>query len=173
MMTHFCKKCGVELTTENWYPLDRRDNWYICHNCRKAYLRKKYRTGGKKKQKERLMKQTPEEKANRLKQMSDWGKTHRLEQRVGRYGLTEEEFKTMFDKQGGACALCGGLFVITARPDVMGIPPTIDHDHKTGEVRGLLCANCNKGLGFFFDDITLLSKAIAYLQKLKVKQSGE
>lgn len=41
----------------------------------------------------------------------------------------------------------------------------IDHDHKTGEVRGLLCGNCNSGIGMLGDDPRLLEKAIVYLSK--------
>lgn len=41
----------------------------------------------------------------------------------------------------------------------------VDHDHKTGQVRSLLCNRCNAGLGFFREDITLLEKAVEYIQK--------
>lgn len=77
-----------------------------------------------------------------------------------RYGLTREDWNRMLDEQGGVCAICstddwGG------RSD----KPCVDHDHKTGQVRGLLCHACNRGLGSFADDVTLLDKASTYLQK--------
>jgi hypothetical protein len=61
--------------------------------------------------------------------------------------------------QGGRCAICGKV------PRSRRL--AVDHDHKTGEVRGLLCASgdfgCNKGLGYFNDDPELLRRAYEYL----------
>ncbi len=56
-----------------------------------------------------------------------------------RYGITAEYFNEMYDLQEGRCGICDKPF--QKRPDV-------DHDHKTGEVRGLLCRGCNVGLGW-------------------------
>ncbi|MEV4708088.1 endonuclease VII domain-containing protein [Actinoplanes sp. NPDC049316] len=56
-------------------------------------------------------------------------------------------------RRGGVCAICGG-----------DDPQHLDHDHRTGEVRGILCFNCNGGLGQFRDDPVLLADAIAYLK---------
>lgn len=74
------------------------------------------------------------------------------------YNFTYTQYEEMFDKQGGKCAICesrignsktGRLFV--------------DHCHDTLKVRGLLCSNCNHGLGQFKDSPKLLQKAINYL----------
>ena len=46
--------------------------------------------------------------------------------------------------------------------------PFVDHDHETGEIRGLLCHPCNTALGYFQDDIARLSRAITYLQERAV-----
>ena len=54
------------------------------------------------------------------------------------------------------CALCGERFT-TANPSV------VDHCHKTGNVRGLLCMNCNQGLGKFKDNVDFLASAAMYL----------
>jgi hypothetical protein len=69
------------------------------------------------------------------------------------YGITPEQFDTMLLQQGGACAICRETIA----------KPHVDHDHKTGRVRGILCANCNVGLGMFGDDVKSLRSAIAYL----------
>jgi len=73
------------------------------------------------------------------------------------YGISIEEYEIMFEKQGGRCAICGKhQSELTKRLFV-------DHDHKTGQVRGLLCANCNAGLGHFYDDRGIMFHAIVYI----------
>ncbi len=69
-----------------------------------------------------------------------------------RYGIGADEFDGLVRLQGGVCAICG-------RPD----PEHVDHSHETGEVRGILCFNCNGGLGQFRDSIDALIAAAAYL----------
>lgn len=73
------------------------------------------------------------------------------------YGITPEDYDSMFAKQQGVCAICGEA------DDEKRKYLCVDHNHTTGVVRGLLCHNCNIGLGKFKDDINLLNKAIWYL----------
>ncbi|MGW5012423.1 endonuclease VII domain-containing protein [Micromonospora chalcea] len=70
-----------------------------------------------------------------------------------RYGVGEKEFQELLAEQGGVCAIC-------RRPD----PEHLDHDHRTGWVRGILCFNCNGGLGQFKDNAEVLARAITYLR---------
>lgn len=79
------------------------------------------------------------------------------------YGLTVEQYKRMFEIQGGACAICAKPET-TRRKDGTIIPLQVDHDHQTGAVRALLCQSCNQGLGHFKDDVALMSLAINYLR---------
>lgn len=84
-----------------------------------------------------------------------------------KYGVGLKEYMRMLKEQRGVCQICG-------------TPPTpkdhkpgkdggrylcIDHDHVTKKIRGLLCGNCNKGLGMFKDNPELLSRAIDYLSQ--------
>lgn len=69
-----------------------------------------------------------------------------------KYGLTPEQFDDLKKKQEDRCAICGDP-----------APLSVDHDHQTNEVRGLLCRKCNWGLGQFRDDPALLLKAAEYL----------
>lgn len=81
----------------------------------------------------------------------------RRRQRVSRlrvYGLTKESFGILLDEQNNCCAVCG---------EVMR-KPQVDHCHKSGQVRGLLCNKCNWGLGMFNDNIDLLASAVSYLR---------
>lgn len=69
------------------------------------------------------------------------------------YGLTLEQFEAMLTAQSGRCAIC----------KVEMTEPHVDHDHKTGLIRGLLCMPCNSALGMFRDSTESLAAAIAYL----------
>lgn len=79
--------------------------------------------------------------------------------RVREYGLTHEEFLALLETQGGVCAICGN------GETAKGIRQlSVDHDHVTGQVRGLLCNRCNPMLGYARDDVTVLQAAIVYLE---------
>ena len=73
------------------------------------------------------------------------------------YGIETGKYEEMFAKQNGLCAICkqksGEKYL------------SIDHNHETGEIRGLLCKKCNMGLGMFRDSVLILTEAIKYLNK--------
>ncbi|SRR6266478_3293906 len=85
--------------------------------------------------------------------------THRRAHRRKSFGVQSHEYVEMYQKQNFVCAICGS--------EDIGRRLDIDHDHETGQVRGLLCSNCNIGLGKFKDNPELLRKAIVYLQQGK------
>lgn len=72
------------------------------------------------------------------------------------YGLSYRDWLQIWKEQEGKCAICGKVFKSPSHS-------CVDHNHKTGEVRGLLCRMCNIGLGHFYDDSVLLEKAQKYL----------
>ena len=78
------------------------------------------------------------------------------------YGLSLEDYEKMLFLQGYACAICR-----TKDWRGRGKRPCVDHDHKTGKVRGLLCSNCNTGLGMFNDNYDVLKQALAYIARVK------
>lgn len=71
------------------------------------------------------------------------------------YGLSEEELHALYAKQEGRCAIC-------KRPEGEKAL-CVDHDHNTGEVRGLLCNSCNAMLGYAGDNTEILRRAIYYV----------
>lgn len=79
--------------------------------------------------------------------------TFKWEAIKSKYGLSREGYEAMVSAQEGMCALCG------ERP-----VKHVDHCHETGRVRGLLCVQCNTGLGKFNDSPELLKKAVEYLE---------
>lgn len=72
-----------------------------------------------------------------------------------KFGIGLDEYDRLFNAQNGVCAIC-------KEQDTQKL--AIDHDHKTGDVRGLLCRACNTGIGLLKDDAQLLKSAIDYLQ---------
>lgn len=74
------------------------------------------------------------------------------------YGITEEDYQEMLVEQNNSCAICG------VNQNDLRYKLYVDHDHKTGEVRGLLCKHCNSAIGLFNDNKSLLLKAIDYLR---------
>ncbi len=83
------------------------------------------------------------------------------------YGVSAMQYIEMLEKQGHVCAICGRHETKIHK----GTPASysVDHDHDTGQIRGLLCSTCNSGLGHFFDDIELMRNAINYLMKNNTK----
>lgn len=73
--------------------------------------------------------------------------------RLHEYGMTQPQFENLKKKQKNRCGICKRRLV----------SPHVDHNHKTGAVRGLLCRACNSGLGFLHDNVRIIRRAIKYL----------
>ena len=74
--------------------------------------------------------------------------------RLKDYGLTPEKYAELFARQQGLCAICKRASV-----------QAVDHNHSTGEVRGLLCHRCNHAIGLFEERLESFASAIQYLTK--------
>lgn len=79
-----------------------------------------------------------------------------------RYGIAVSEYEKLYAEQGGACAGCG------YQPKPGGRRLAVDHDHKTGAVRGLLCWRCNTLLGWAKDSPRTLRRLADYLERTEV-----
>ena len=75
------------------------------------------------------------------------------------YGITTVEYELLLSKQSGCCAICGKSDTEYKRR------LHVDHDHLTGNIRGLLCVRCNSGLGNFQENPLLLDKAKEYIRE--------
>ena len=82
-----------------------------------------------------------------------------------RYGVTLERYIELLKEQGGVCAICGKE---ETRVNQWGpCRLSIDHDHNTDKVRGLLCQKCNAALGLLDEDAVLFAKCVSYLERHK------
>ena len=74
-------------------------------------------------------------------------------------GISQEEYDSLMLKHDGRCDICG-----TTEPGGPHKKFNLDHDHSTGKIRGVLCRRCNTSLGQFEDSVSLMKKAIKYLE---------
>lgn len=75
------------------------------------------------------------------------------------HGINSEEYQELIDKQNGRCAIC--------KTNVPKGGWHLDHDHDTGDRRGILCNPCNRGIGYLQDSRRILAFALEYLEKYK------
>lgn len=148
-----CSGCGKSKTIEGFWKRGDSDNPRpLCKECYlptvKAYRRKH-----------------PEFR----EQQSQKGRIYKLSKE---FKLSREQYADLLLKQGGRCAICGSM---SAKADEVQfrseLPFYVDHDHDTGKVRGLLCRNCNFGIGSLKDDPNILHAAIQYLEHHGKKRS--
>jgi len=84
---------------------------------------------------------------------------------LAKYGITEDDYEILLASQQGRCGICGKSIFEN------GKLLAVDHDHLTGEIRGLLCSSCNLGIGLM-EKFGFLKKALLYLG-LRLSSSGE
>ena len=82
------------------------------------------------------------------------------------YGLGWDIYTRMYQEQNGKCAICNKDIKLIGLMNIKD-GAHVDHDHKTDKIRGLLCSNCNSGIGHLQDSMELLQKAILYLEYFK------
>ena len=95
---------------------------------------------------------------NRVEELKQARKKHLRK----KYGITPEQYDVMFKQQNGVCAICGKPERVRKNTGVIN-RLSVDHDHKTGKVRGLLCHSCNVRVGVL-DNVKFIEKAKIYLK---------
>jgi len=113
-----------------------------CKDCRKKYRNQPQMKLREKKQQAEYRKKFPDKDKNK------WYKY--------KYGITLEEKRQMYDEQNGKCGICEEDMLVAKDCH-------LDHNHKTGKIRGILCDTCNRGLGYFQDNPEFLQKAAEYI----------
>ena len=85
----------------------------------------------------------------------------RKSRRLSVYGITLEQYQSTLEKQNYKCAIC-----FSEKPrQGKSIYFCVDHNHKTGEFRGLLCGPCNRGIGYLKDNEEIIQQAVEYIKK--------
>jgi hypothetical protein len=165
-----CSICGgLFPATLEYFHQDRRNSIGLrgdCKTCRTLITKADYE---KSKDKIKLWREKNKEhlalkrKENYIKNRDGSIKNTIL---LKKYGIYLDDCKEMFEKQNGVCAICGQPETRIQRGKLADL--SVDHDHITGEVRGLLCNKCNIGIAHFYDNSDLLLLAFNYLEKIVV-----
>lgn len=157
-----CRKCLLDKPiTEFFRKADSRDGHQsLCKSCRREYKRAEYVIHRDKVQarNKRWYERNRESQIFRTSRNARQNAPARRDARFRRtYGVSLVEIEAIREAQGGVCAICRD----PKRPGRKSL--CVDHCHRTGRVRGLLCHQCNKAIGLFGDSPSHLHAAIAYL----------
>lgn len=145
-----CPRCGTEKPTGEFYNNKAMPDglYHYCKPCARARVRADY--------------------LSRYAAMNRHTKRAYDRHRV--FGITQEDYERMLAAQGGLCAICRQPESVIRGGRTISL--AVDHDHRTGRIRGLLCAACNKAIGYARDDPSLLQAAIAYLNQENPNDDG-
>ena len=111
------------------------------------------------------------ENPKRSKELASvWYKTEkgiisRRKKQLKKYDLTIDQYNSMLKSQNNVCAICMKEEIVISGLAKKFKNMAVDHDHKTGKIRGILCHNCNRALGHFHDSETKMISAIKYIRR--------
>jgi hypothetical protein len=151
-----CRKCGLSRPLNEFYK-NRSD----CIPCNKEYRRRYYAMNrraaierARRWQEKNRERHVAKQRLYRHQNRERIQRANRSRHLVKKYGITLDEYEALSESQNHLCQICGDT-------EEGGLH--VDHDHRTGEIRGLLCGRCNKAIGLFDDDPTRVLAAERYL----------
>lgn len=143
--------------------MNKRNYSLTCHECGSGFFglrpgdkfcSSRCRWSNRDKQPHRI-----EQKKDQNKKWRSWNFDYRRDYMLRyTYGITQEQYEDMLASQGGGCFICGKT------PEEEGRNLAVDHDHKTGEIFGILCAGCNKVLVGRIREPSAYERAAEYLR---------
>jgi hypothetical protein len=148
-----CSKCKAEKEFSCFWKGRYKNglsNW--CKECRRAY-----QCHPDVKQRVKFYGNRPEVKEMRKRWRDSRTGQNKILKQI--FGIDIDEYEMHFLNQGGKCAICG------THQSELKIRLNVDHDHKNGIVRGLLCGNCNRAIGLLKDSCRILASAFNYLDR--------
>ena len=146
-----CTKCHEEKDNSSFVYVKARGKLHSwCKLCHTKAAKEHYW-----KNRERICRKSREANSKPLNKYKRY-----VFERLKLYGLTEQDMRDMMDNQRGCCAICKNS-LDSGKKQI----PQVDHCHRTGKVRGLLCDICNVGLGHFKDNPLLLEEAKQYVTR--------
>lgn len=162
-----CTKCKLEKDESEFYKRSKRRggiaSW--CKICASidATVRQKANPEKHRKSTIKWYKNNPEKvKKNRLNWVKNNPEKERQRHRTYKYNMLQEEYNNLLEEQKNVRAICGKPETRVRNEHITLL--SVDHNHKTGKNRGLLCTKCNTALQYF-DDIEFYNKVIEYLLK--------
>ena len=161
MKNKVCTKCKKEKPLEDFgvSPFTRNGKRAACKECCNKAARERYWKNPKKAR-------TNARKRYKNNDFQKAKKRYRKKDLKKKFGMTVGEYDEMLKQQKGVCAICGRPEDKLFKGQIIAL--SIDHDHKTGQIRGLLCSHCNTMLGLARENTHILTRAISYLIQVKM-----
>lgn len=164
-----CSKCGVVKPLSDFYrEKSGRDGYRSdCKACMAAHRKRKYDADpaayiARVKQWQAENPERHRQNQKRRRERPEVKARERETYLLRKFGLTLADYDELLQLQGNACAIC-------RRPAPEDGSLHVDHDHETGQVRGLLCFSCNQALGSLQDDIPTVRNALLYLTRARIR----
>ena len=166
-----CLKCKIEKSLEEYYFVKRGNRpMSDCKQCTRLKVRQ-WRLDNPEKFIAQSRARYQAKREDYLKRANDYRIMHpearRANHLLRRYGLTPEDYQALLDEQHGQCAICGR----EPRGSRNEKNLHVDHDHDTGEVRGLLCISCNAAIGGLHN-LELLESAVRYINRFTLLEAA-
>lgn len=159
-----CFHCGLMKPEGCFQPYSKKNSRFCtvpwCHLCAKIMSRADKDRAAKKRwsqtytDKHKKARKAWRNKNREKDKFNSWKRSLSLF-----YGITIGDYEKLRNSQGGHCAICG------IHESQLTRRLSVDHDHDTGSVRGLLCGTCNSLLGWAKDSVHILSNAITYIEE--------
>ena len=159
-----CTKCKINKELSEFYKDNtNKSNGRLaqCKECIRAYMRKHSKTSKRMEYNREYKKRLSSKEYHRSYKRSTIGRNYNFKYK---YNITIEQYEIMLQKQNGVCAICHKPETMIDKRHNIVRALAVDHCHKTGKIRGLLCGNHNRVLGLIEDDIQILQNAIQYLK---------